>query len=221
MDLGLKGCVALVTGGTRGIGRAVADILVDEGAIVEVRGSADGDLAQPEIAEQIVQAVVDRHGRLDVLVHAAGIIGYEEGWDRTLAVDLTAARNVLHPATRHMKGRSFGRVVTLSSISAKLCVPDGLAYCAAKAGVIALVRAYATELAPFGVLVNDVAPGLTRTEMAQQVVDRAGDVAISRIPLGRMAEPEEIARLVVFLASPANGFVTGESVNANGGRYMD
>ncbi len=213
--------MALVTGGTRGIGRATAEILRAEGAVVEARGSADGDLAAVEVAERIVGAVVAEHGRLDILVHAAGILGYEEGWDRTLAVNLTAARNVLDPATRHMKARGFGRVVTLSSISAKLCVPESLAYCAAKAGVIALVRAYATELAPFGVLVNDVAPGLTRTEMAREVVDRVGEVAISRIPLGRMAEPEEIARLAVLLASPANGFVTGESVNANGGRYMD
>jgi NAD(P)-dependent dehydrogenase (short-subunit alcohol dehydrogenase family) len=247
----LGGQVALVTGGSRGIGRAIALGLAREGADVAVNFVARADAAE-RTAEEIralgrralavradtadrrqVEAMVEevgaRLGPVDVLVNNAGVqrrvpfLDLEEGdWDRMLGVDLKGYFLVGQAVARTMRPRGRGSIVNVSSEAASLPAPRMTAYCVAKAGVAMLTRCMALELAPWGIRVNALAPGLTLTDLNRaDLQDEAFLKArLARIPLGRVLAPEDLVAAAVFLASPDSAMMTGATVQVDGGRSV-
>jgi len=246
----LEGQVALVTGGSRGIGKAVAIALAREGANVAVC-ARDGARAEAVAAElqalgrkamgikadvsslAEVQAMFgqirDRFGRLDILVNNAGIIRRgsmedhpDEEWELVLAVNLKGTYYCCREAARIMKGQRYGRIVNISSVAGKVGdITSAPSYGPSKGAVNTLTKSLARELAPFGVTVNAVAPHAIETEMSAEWSEEKRRAVISQIPVGRMGKPEEVAAAVVFLASPEAGFITGEILDVNGGYLMD
>lgn len=243
-DGALSGRRALVTGSTRGIGRAVAEAMAAAGARVavtsrdaaaaqavaaELGGGAVGlgaDLTREDGPSTLVGAAVEVLGGLDVLVNNAGmamVAGAVElspaDWRRTIELDLSAVFFCAREAARFMLAQGSGAIVNVSSIQAFTPLARRVAYATAKAGVVGMTRALAAEWAPT-VRVNAVAPGYVETQMVEELVRAgrldAGAVA-ARTPLGRMARPEEIAGAVVFLASDAASYVTGETLMVDGG----
>jgi 3-oxoacyl-[acyl-carrier protein] reductase len=240
--LALEDRVALVTGASRGIGRAIALKLAESGAAVAVnyRERADeaaavveairekggraeaigGDISRHESVERIVRDVERHFGGVDVLVNNAGMAVQravdeitEEDFDRSIAVNLKSAFLCTQAVLAGMRVRRFGRVVNVSSIGARIGAGSvSVAYGAAKAGLEGLTRAYALRLAAEGITVNAVAPGLIDTEMGQPLID-AGVVA--RIPVRRAGTADEVAQAVLLLA--CNGYITGQTIAVNGG----
>ena len=234
------GRVAVVTGAARGIGDAIARALVEAGTRVvslDTLEPADprrgvryvvADVSDPEsVAEAF--ADVDRvEGRLDVLVNNAGIqrVGLTgqlsfEDWSAVIGTHLTGNFLCCSEAVRRMLERGTrGAIVSIASTAAIVGIPGRGPYCAAKAGILGLTRALAVEVAPAGIRVNAVAPGFTRTQLIQQALDDGSqreDWMLQRVPLGRLATPEEIAGVAVFLASDEAAYVTGQVVVADGG----
>ncbi len=247
--MSLQGKVVLVTGASSGIGKAIALEAGRQGARVSVnyigeRGPADAvveeiergggqavavlaDVSQSEQVNRMVQATVDRFGRLDVLVNNAGIEKQapfleksEEEWDRVIAVDLKGPFLCTQAAARMMvKQRIAGTVINISSVHEDLAFPGYAAYCAAKGGLRMLCRDLALELAPFHINVVNVAPGAIATPInAETLQDPAQRAALEReIPLGRIGQPQEVAKLVVYLASDEASYITGATVTIDGG----
>jgi 3-oxoacyl-[acyl-carrier protein] reductase len=247
-----QGQVALVTGGSRGIGRAVATELAARGATVAVqyrsdRAAADdtlaaldggghlalqADLADPEQARSLVALVVERLGRVDVLVNNAGIYqaqpvletGWEEwqrGWRETIATNLLGPANLIHAVAPHMVAAGGGRIVNVSSRGAFRGEPDHPAYGASKAGLNSLGQSMARALGRHGIYVTTVAPGYVETDMAAPFLEGPrGDAIRAQSPLGRAATPEEVARVVAFLAAPGAESTTGTIVDVNGASYL-
>lgn len=246
----LEGKVALVTGAQQGIGRAIAVALARDGADVgvnflddaaaaekvagEIRGlgrravTVQGDVSQTASVQEMVKTVVDALGPPDVLVNNAGVFPRasflelpEREWDHVLGINLKGSFLCAQAVARALvaAGRP-GAIVNISS-SAVRGDPRGVHYSSSKAGVVGLTRAMALALAPHGIRVNAIAPGLTDTAQPrygnteEQIAERARE-----IPLGRIAQPEEIAKVAVFLASAESGWVTGELIHVNGGVYM-
>jgi 3-oxoacyl-[acyl-carrier protein] reductase len=252
MSADFKGKVALVTGGSRGIGRAVAEELAARGATVVVQFRADrraadatlaalgpgrhrtaqADVADPEQARSLVERVVGELGRIDVLVNNAGIYeehpvlttGYEDWrriWRRTLEANLLGPANLIHAAAPHMVAAGEGRIVNVSSRGAFRGEPDHPAYGASKAGLNSLGQSMAKALGPHGIYVTTVAPGFVDTDMAAPFLDGPGGDAIrAQSPLNRAATPQEVARVVVFLATPGAESTTGAVVDVNGASYL-
>ena len=238
LSLDLDGRVALVTGGTRGVGLGITQTLVDAGAVVvtcsrsaadPVGGSAghlECDVRDPESVEALVQRVVDEHGRLDVLVNNAGGAPYALAADasprfhaKVVELNLLAPLLVSQAANAVMQEQDGGgSVVMVSSISATRPSPGTAAYGAAKAGIDSLVRSLAVEWAP-RVRVNAIDVGLVRTEQTDlHYGGEDGVAAIEQtIPLGRLAEPRDVGHVAAFLASPLAGYVSGAVVAAHGG----
>lgn len=243
---------ALVTGGSRGIGRAVARELAARGARVVVHYATNedaahetlaslpgdnhiaigADIADPEQVRGLVAATVDRYGRIDVLVNNAGIYkrqpvletSYEEWqeiWRRTLDTNLVGPANLMHAVVPHMVAAGGGRIVNISSRGAFRGEPTNPAYGASKAGLNSLTQSLAKALAPHNVIVTAVAPGDVDTDMiALNLHGPRGDAIRADYPLGRVASPEEVARLVAFLVEPGTEFVTGAVVDVNGASYL-
>ncbi|RFS84289.1 SDR family oxidoreductase [Actinomadura spongiicola] len=241
------GQVAIVTGGTSGIGREVCLALAAEGARVVVSGTdeargeatceaarAEGGIARfagarlnrVEDCHRLVDGVLEREGAIDVLVNAAGVFEVgatpetaEAAWDRMSDVNLKGLFFTGQRALTVMAGRGSGVVVNISSIGALVGAPGIAAYCAIKGGVEALTRAWAVEFAPQGVRVNAVAPGNVETPMNAQMMARPEHLAtiLERTPLGRNGRPHEIAGAVLYLAGPEAQFVTGASLVVDGG----
>jgi 3-oxoacyl-[acyl-carrier protein] reductase len=252
MGVGFDGMVVLVTGGSRGIGRAVAEQFATQGATVAVqfrvaRRAAEetvaalagaghlalpADLADPGQARSLVERVVGELGRIDVLVNNAGIYrehpilatGYEEwqeAWRRTIDTNLIGPANLLHAVVPHMVAAGGGRIVNVSSRGAFRGEPDHPAYGASKAGLNSLGQSMARALGPHGIYVTTVAPGFVETDMAAPFLEGAdGDAIRAQSPLNRAATPEEVARVVVFLASPGSEYLTGAIVDVNGASYL-
>lgn len=246
----LSGKAAVVTGGSRGIGRACCLALAKAGARVCVnyrleRPSADlvvqrieeaggeafslcADVADRSQADMLVDEAVDRFGRLDVLVTSAGIwkgSPIEEmsdgEWREMLGVNLDGTFHPIRAAVSHMKERHSGRIVTISSTAGQRGESGHAHYAATKGAVISLTKSLAAELAPFGITVNCVAPGWVDTDMtAEDLAGPRGDAIRSTIPLGRAGRPEEIAGAVAFLSSDLASYVTGEILNVNGGSVL-
>ncbi len=225
----LKERNALVTGGTRGIGLAIAEQLRDLGANVMTvaRTNADvcGDVTVAADRARIVAAARER-GPLHVLVHNAGtnvrgpLVGYDDATiERLITINLTAPLLLsrdLHPLLRDAHGAS---VIHIGSVAGQTALPTGVAYAAAKAGLAQAARTLALEWASDGIRVNTVAPWYTRTPLVEPVLADPARLAaiIDRTPLGRIAEPAEIAAVVAFLAMPAASYVTGQSLAVDGG----
>lgn len=242
MRLDLSGEAGLVTGAGGGIGAAIAQALTGSGARVvlldrraEVRETASGlgaeylvtDLAGTKTCEEAVECTARSLGRLSFLVNAAGVQDRgplveleDEGWERLNAINLGAAFRLCRAAAQRMiSDGSGGSMLNITSISATVGVPGIVGYGATKAGLVQLTRGLAVELAPHGIRANALAPGYVRTSMTGDLFsdEERREQVLARIPLGRIAEPEEIAPAAVFLLSPAARYVTGEVLHVDGG----
>jgi NAD(P)-dependent dehydrogenase (short-subunit alcohol dehydrogenase family) len=225
--------VALVTGGVSGIGAAVAERLRAGGARVatfDLHPSAElqGDLSRSVDLDAAVAKLEAAHGRLDILVNAAGVAGEslhtaevsDEEWERVLAVNAGGSFYACRAAAPGMVERGYGRIVLVASVAGKEGNPMSAAYSASKAAVIALTKAIGKDLAGTGVLVNCVAPAVIATPMLEGLSEEHLDYMISRIPLGRIGRPEEVAALVAWLASEDCSFSTGATFDISGGRAV-
>jgi len=241
----MNGQVALVTGGVRGIGLAISERLHARGVTVAAgysRGkeAADsfredhpgasthqGNIGVNDDCERVVGEVLEAHGRLDILVNNAGITIDKtvrkmtpDDWDRVVQVNMSGAFYLSRAILQHMLDRGSGRIINISSIIGESGNIGQANYAAAKAGLFGLTMSLAQETARKGITVNSVAPGYISTEMVQAVPKEALDRVIAKIPIGRLGEPDEIARMVEFLADPDSSFITGQVFSVNGGQYM-
>jgi NAD(P)-dependent dehydrogenase (short-subunit alcohol dehydrogenase family) len=230
----LTGRVALVTGAGRGIGHDLALALVGAGATV-VSGIRGGDAPTESVAIDLrdigsiraaVDTVVERHGRIDMLVNNAGLGTNhdaldvtEEEWDELMAVNLKGLFFTCQAAGRHMVARRYGRIVNMSSQAGHVGIRRHAAYSASKGGVELLTKVLALEWGPHGVTVNAVAPTFVRTPGTAERLDRPEflEDVLTRIPIGRVGTTTEVAAAVIFLASPSAGLVNGTSIVADGG----
>jgi 3-oxoacyl-[acyl-carrier protein] reductase len=239
--------VAVVTGGAGGIGLAVARRLATAGArvaLVDQRRDAvnaaaeslealglhviavQGDVAKPAEVETLVAGIVEREGRIDVLVNNAGIMGrvaplWEltlEDWNQVLAIDLTSVFLVSRAVIPHMRARRSGAIVSVASIAGKEGTPNLIPYTVAKAGIIALTKALGKEVVHEGIRVNCVAPGVVATPLLDQLPASSTQVMLSKAPMGRFGTADEVAAVVQFLASDDASFVTSQCFDASGGR---
>jgi 2-dehydro-3-deoxy-L-rhamnonate dehydrogenase (NAD+) len=242
--MSLEGRTALVTGAARGIGLAIVERLLREGARVAL---VDRDIEAVKAAtarlgpgataivadvtvtadvERAVHAPMERWGRLDVVVNNAGITGRsypiwdlsDDDWDQVIACDLTSVFLVCRAAIRVMLAAGRGRIVNIASIAGKEGNPTLVPYSAAKAGVIGLTKALAKEVATKGIAVNAVAPAVIETQLLTQMTKETVDMLIAKIPMGRVGQPEEVAALVAWLASDECSFSTGAVYDLSGGR---
>ena len=236
--------VALVTGGTRGIGASISMALKDAGySVAATYGGNDEAAAKftaetgiatykwsvadyDACAEGIAKVEADL-GPVDVLVNNAGITRdapfhrmTREQWQEVMDTNLSGVFNMTHPLWPGMRERKFGRIINISSINGQKGQFGQVNYSAAKAGDIGFTKALAQEGARAGITVNTICPGYIATEMVMAVPEKVRESIISTIPVGRLGEPEEIARAVVFLAADDAGFVTGSTMTVNGGQYL-
>ena len=260
----LFGRVALVTGGTRGIGAAICRSLASQGASVAAGYSANrdraeqflkelesdfgadvratlhqGNVSKPEDCRRVVGEVLEQHGRLDILVNNAGITIDKmtakmtvEDWNTVLAVNLSGSFYMAQPALEHMVERGTGRIIFVSSVIGERGNVGQANYAASKAGMIGLTKALAKEAVfilkradrldddGVGITVNTVTPGFVATEMLEHVPQKVQDRILTQIPMGRFCRPEEVARVVHFLAADASAYITGQVWGVNGGLEM-
>jgi 3-oxoacyl-[acyl-carrier protein] reductase len=240
----LSGKSALVTGATGAIGGAIARALAAQGARLALSGTRrealdalagelpgsivlPADLGDAAATEALAKDAEAQLGALDILINNAGLTRdglamrmKDEDWQRVLDVDLTAAFRLSRAAIRGMMKRRFGRIISITSIVGVTGNPGQANYAAAKAGLIGMSKALAQEVGSRGITVNCVAPGFVPSPMTDVLNDSQKEALVSRIPLGRMGEPAEIAAACVYLASSEAGYVTGQTIHVNGGMAM-
>jgi 3-oxoacyl-[acyl-carrier protein] reductase len=257
----LSGRVALVTGGTRGIGAAIAESLAGQGAAVAAGYSSNRDAAQavleglnrnggsasihqgnvgdPEDCERVVNEVIDQHGRLDILVNNAGVTADRplqkmtvEDWHKVLRVNLSGAFYMCKPVVEHMLERGSGRIINISSVIGETGRIGQLNYASSKSGLFGFTKTLAQETAfalaragkleedAIAVTVNAVTPGLINTDMTAGMPEKMLAQLKEEIPMRRLGEPEEVARVVCFLAADASRYITGQVWGVNGGYDM-
>jgi acetoacetyl-CoA reductase len=236
--------IAVVTGGIQGIGAASCRTLAERGfrpvathlgggdrakAFAEETGFPvyEWDVSDYSACETAMAQIREEQGPIDVLVNNAGVnrdkmfhkMSREE-WDAVIQVDLGSMFNVTRQVIGEMRDRGYGRIINLSSVNAQRGQLGQTNYSAAKAGVIGFTKALARESASKGITVNALAPGYTETPMVERVPDEIMDNILKQVPVGRLAEPHEVARCVAFLASEDAGFITGATISVNGGLFM-
>lgn len=240
---------AIVTGGSRGIGRAVAMRLAKDGMnlVINYRGNSaaaeeterlcrelgaevflvQGDVSRAEDCEKLAAQAKEAFGRVDVLVNNAGITRdgllarmTEEDFRAVLDVNLVGPWNMMKAVNRIMMKQRYGRIVNLSSVTGLMGNMGQTNYAAAKAGIVGMTKSYAREVAGRGITVNAVAPGFIDTDMTEAMPEGAKDKIITGIPMGRTGKPEDVAEAVAFLASEQAGYITGEVLRVDGGMAM-
>jgi 3-oxoacyl-[acyl-carrier protein] reductase len=242
----LEGQVALVTGGSRGIGLGIAHALAEGGAKVGVIGRDAGraaeaaaslpgeghrgfacDVADPEVASETAAAVEEALGGVSILVNNAGIARdnillrlKDEDWDEVMAVNLKGAFNMTRALTRSMMKRRDGVILNVSSVVGLTGNPGQTNYAASKAGLIGFTKSVARELASRGIRCNAVAPGYIETDMTGALDEKQTEALRERIPLGRLGTPEDVAGVVRFLAGPSARYITGQVLAVDGGMVM-
>ena len=237
------GRIAVVTGGTKGIGRAIATLLHNSGCLVEVVDCDNqagaliekelkgcqflpADVSQFAQVQQVMKSIYEKHKRIDFLVNNAGITCdrltlrmREEEWDKVIDVNLKGAYNCIHACLRYMLKNNSGAIVSIASVVGETGNAGQANYAASKAGLIGLSRSVAKEMAGHGIRVNLVSPGFITTAMTASLDDEARKAYLSRIPLHREGTPEEIASVVAFLLSERSSYITGQVIDVNGGLY--
>ena len=243
----MKGQVALVTGGIRGIGLAICERLMNRGVTVAAGYSANaeaarqfadkyagqgvsvhqGNIGSHEDCARVIGEVLDRHGQLDILVNNAGITIDKtmrkmtpQEWDHVIHVNLSGAFYLSRAILQHMLDRGYGRIINISSVIGSAGGFGQANYASAKSGLFGLTMSLALETASKGITVNSVTPGYISTDMTAAVPPEAMEKIVERIPVGRLGEPGEVARVVEFLADPESGYITGQVYPVNGGLYM-
>lgn len=245
----LTGKTALVTGASRGIGRAIAAALAEAGAdvVVNYAGSEDAARKTAELVEsygrkalviradvsdaaqvdEMVKQTMEAFGHVDILVNNAGITRdnllmrmKEEDFDEVIAINLKGVFNCMKAVTRPMLKQKSGRIINISSVVAALGNASQVNYAAAKAGVIGMTKSTARELASRGITVNAVAPGYIVTDMTDKLGTATKEALFAQIPLSRLGQPEDVAKTVCFLASEDASYITGQTIHVDGGMYM-
>jgi acetoacetyl-CoA reductase len=243
----MTGQVALVTGGIRGIGLAICERLMNRGVTVAAGYSSNteaarqfsdkyadrgatvhqGNIGSDEDCVRVIGEVIDAHGHLDILVNNAGITVDKTvrkmtpaEWDHVIHVNLSGAFYLSRAVLQHMLDRGYGRIVNISSVIGSAGGFGQANYAAAKSGMFGLTMSLALETASKGITVNTVTPGFITTDMTAAVPAAAMEKIIDRIPVGRLGEPDEVARVVEFLADPESAYITGQVYPVNGGLYM-
>lgn len=246
--MSLNGRVAVITGASRGIGKAVALKLAAEGAdlvvtatsleaarmtadeIIQLGGKALAlkvDVSVAEEVESLFQKTIEEFGRVDILINNAGITRdglllrmKEADWDAVLDVNLKGAFNCTREAAKYMTKARYGRIVNISSVVGEIGNAGQVNYCASKAGMFGLTKATARELAKRNITVNAVSPGFIETDMTGVLSEKVRENLLQQIPLERLGQPEDIAAAVYFLVSAQSGYITGHVLSVNGGMHM-
>lgn len=245
----LKDQVAVITGGAQGIGMAIATLFASEGAKlvlsdideVKVQGTAaqigkeknvetlgvKGNVSQMTDCEKLVEASLDKFGRIDILVNNAGITRdnllmrmSDDEWDSVIAVNLKGVFNCTKAAIRPMMKARKGRIINIASVVGQMGNAGQANYSASKGGVISLTKTCAREFSSRNILVNAIAPGFIRTRMTDALNEEQKKKLLELIPLGRLGEPEDIAKVALFLSSEESSYITGHVVSVNGGMYI-
>lgn len=245
MMFDLTGQIALITGASRGIGRAIAEQLVAAGAtVVGTATSEHGaaaisdylgangrgvalDVNDNDAIVALLKSIDEHYGQLDILINNAGITKdnllmrmKDEEWDAVMNTNLKAVFHLCKAVMRGMMKRRYGRIINISSVVGTTGNPGQANYCAAKAGLVGFSKSLAKEVAARGITVNCVAPGFIDTDMTKALTEEQKESIFVNIPSARLGQPEEIAAAVIFLASKSAGYVTGETIHVNGGMAM-
>jgi 3-oxoacyl-[acyl-carrier protein] reductase len=244
----LDGKVALVTGASRGIGKAIADMLGKQGASVIGTATTDNgaaaiterfaaagiagegfclDVSDDDSVDSVIKSVGEKYGSITILVNNAGITRDNllmrmkpDEWNSVIDTNLTSVYRVCRACLRPMMKAKTGRIVNIASVVGASGNAGQTNYSAAKAGMFGFTKSLAQEIGSRGITVNAVAPGFIDTDMTRELPDKQREALLSVIPLARLGQPEEIASVVAFLASDAAAYVTGETIHVNGGMYM-
>ncbi|TVQ71651.1 MAG: 3-oxoacyl-ACP reductase FabG [Oceanospirillales bacterium] len=246
--MSIKGKVALVTGATRGIGKAIAENLASQGAVVIGTATSDKgadaissyllaagnggcgmvlDVAEAASIDGVLKAITERFGAVEILVNNAGITRdnimmrmKDDEWDSVINTNLSANFRLAKGCLRGMTKARWGRIISISSVVGSMGNAGQANYAAAKAGLEGFSRALAREIASRNITVNCVAPGFIETDMTSGLADEHKNILQGQIPMARLGQPDEIASVVGFLASEGGSYVTGETIHVNGGMYM-